>query len=168
MSILFRDLDNCLSEEVAQCDEDSTPERRSEKCDRDKWYHPHTEYSCRDRDEVAHDGDEPSDKCIDFIVLEEEFFCLLVFLFRDKDILPIPLEKWLSEPSTEDIVVRECTYHRAESSDESREKWVDMTTHRRYSCGYHDELRWHWDDRRFHRHKDEYIEISYSTEVVKK
>jgi hypothetical protein len=168
MSIFFRDLDNRLSEEVPKRYEYSTPESRSEKGDRDKRYHPHTKYPCRDRDEMTNDGYESSDKCVDLIILEKEFFCLLIFLFRDEDILPIAFEKWFSEPSTEDIVVRKCAYHRAKSSDKSRKKWIDISCYCRYSCGYHDELRWHRNDRRFHCHKDEYIEISYSTEVVKK
>lgn len=104
---------------------------------------------------MSYDGDESSDKCINFIILEKEFFCLRVFLFRDEDILPIAFEKWFPEPSTEDIVVRERAYHRAKSSHKSREKWVDISCYCRYSCGYHDELRWHRDDRRFHRHEDE-------------
>lgn len=140
MSILFRDLDNRLSEEVPKRYEYSAPKGRSEKCDRDKWYHLHTKYPCRNRDEMSYDGYESSNKCVDFIILEKEFFCLRVFLFRDEDIFPVSFEKWLSEPSTEDIVVRESAHDRAKSSDESREKWIDIACYCRYPCGYHDKL----------------------------
>lgn len=64
---------------------------------------------------MPYDGYESSDKCVDFIILEKEFFCLRVFLFRDEDIFPVSFEKWLSEPSTEDIVVRKSAHDRAPS-----------------------------------------------------
>jgi len=95
---------------------------------------------------MSHNWNKSSNKCIDFIIFQEEIFCLLVFIWSDEDVFPVAFEKWLPEPSTEDKIIREGTDDGSNSSDKCREKWIDSTTRCMYSCGYHDELGWYWDN----------------------
>ena len=143
LAILLGHIHDTLSEVVPESYEYPTPEGRSDECDRDKWSHWHTKNTSRYRDQMTNHRDQSSNKSIDLVILQEEIFGSLIFLWGDEDIFAIFCEKWFAEPLAEDIVVEECTNNRTDSTDECREYWINMSTCSRYSGGYHHKLRRH-------------------------
>ena len=140
LTISLCHFDHRFSEEIPECYEDTTPESRSEERDEDKWEHPHTKDTSRNRDEMSHDGNQSPDECIESIILEEEFLCLLILLLGDEDIFSIFLEKWLPEPSPEDPIIQKGSRNRPESSDKNRKIRIQSSTSCEYSCRYHHEF----------------------------
>lgn len=109
LAILLGHLHDTLSEVVPECYEDRTPEGRSDECDRDKWNHRHTKNTSRYRDQMTNHRDQPSNKSIDFVILQEEMLRFFVFFLRDENILPIFFEKRTPEPLPEYEIIQECT-----------------------------------------------------------
>ena len=105
LAILLGYVHDTLAKIVAKDYEDPTPERRSDKCDRDKWEHLHPKNTSRNRDQMAHNRNESSQKSIHICILQKEIFSSLVFLRCDEDIFSIFCEKWSTEPLAENEII---------------------------------------------------------------
>ena len=97
-------------------------------------------YTGRNRDKMSNYRYESSDECIDLVILEKEIFCSFVFLMSDEDVLSIFFEKRFPEPFSKNIIIEECSDYRTKSSDDGGDKWIDIASYCRYSCGYHHEF----------------------------